>query len=160
VKTAIKILIAILAFTMTSACSKKEGVEFPKTSPEEVVTRFFSLLAEGGKITTKEAQGMVSTKYGELDPNDFRRWTRDFSAESKIKVTGVLLPKKPNAKGDWIARVNLEVQTPSTFGGYFTTTSKIHCILDETSKSWKIDFMADTINEDSYRSAPTEAKAE
>lgn len=150
----------IAALAISGCTSKEEKVQFPETSPEEVVLRFYELLAAGGKLTTKEAQSMVSTHYMEFDPNDFRKWTRDFNSECKIKIIDTVLPTGPNENGMWVAEVNMEVMTPSSFGDYFTTHSKMHLILDRASHEWKIDFMGDTIDEDHYRKAPAEAKAQ
>ncbi|MBF0633238.1 MAG: hypothetical protein HQK85_01105 [Nitrospinae bacterium] len=145
---------------MTSAgCSKGTVSTPPATPPDQVVSKFFQLLSEGGKLTNLEALKMVSTKYSQLSPDDFRKWTENYKNDTSFKAKEVLVPKERNSKGDLVATVKFEVQNPSTFGGTFTTTSQINLILDEKTNEWKIDFMADTINEDQFRSMPAEAKA-
>lgn len=151
---------AIAIFVSVSACSKGKGqAKPPAASPEQVVTKFFELLSEGGKLTNLEALKMVSSKYGEMSPDNFRKWTENYSKDTTFKVKETTIPKDPNSKGDWVASVKLEVQNPSKFGGTFSTTSQMNLILDEKSNEWKIDFMAETINEEQYRNLPAEARA-
>ncbi len=115
---------------------------------------FFKLLQDQGRLSNQEALKMVSTKYVELSPGNFRKWTENFSSsESKIKIVSTTLPKERTKSGDWVATVNLEIKTPSLFGDYFTSTSKLNLILDEKEKEWKIDFVADTVDESQYMSA-------
>ena len=102
---------------------------------------------------------MVSTKYRGLDPNDFRKWTDTYNRDSKISIMETVVPVAPDSKGDMVAKVIMEVQTPSTFGDYFSTTSNVNLILDKDSNEWKIDFMADTIDESEYLNAPAEANS-
>lgn len=155
-----KVLLLITFSVMTAiGCSKGAPSKPPATPPDQVVTKFFELLAEGGKLTNLEALKMVSAKYSQVSPDDFRRWTENYKNDTSFKARDTIIPKERNAKGDLVATVMLDVQNPSTFGGTFTTTSKINLILDEKSNEWKIDFMADTINEEDFRSMPTEARA-
>jgi len=115
---------------------------------------FFKLLQDPGRLSNQEALKMVSTKYIDMSPDSFRKWTENFSSsESKIKIVGTILPKERTKSGDWVATVNLEIQTPSLFGDYFTSTSKLNLILDEKEKEWKIDFIADTIDESQFMTA-------
>ena len=153
--------VLISASAIFFGCTEnKKTDEFPQTPPEEVVMRFYELIAEGGKITSQEALILVSDRYRTFDINDFRRWTQDFDKESKIEIAETILPTAPNESGDMVAVVKINVKTPSIFGGYFTTTSRMNLILDEETNSWKIDFMADTIDESEFLEAPTEVKAE
>lgn len=106
-----------------------------------------------------EALKMVSTKYSEVSPDNFRKWTENYTNDTVFKVKETAISKEPNSKGDTVASVMIEVQNPSKFGGTFATTSQINLILDEKRNEWKIDFMADTINEEQYRNLPAEARA-
>ncbi len=161
-KLSSKLLITAVSLSLAfAACSKKkEKTGLPSTPPGQVVLRFFDLLAEGGKLTTKEAMKMISDKYTHLDLNIFRKWTQNYSGESKIKVLETIIPKEKNKSGDIVAMVKLEVLTPSMFGGDFKSTSRMNLILDEEANEWKIDFLADTIDEASFLKAPKEARAE
>ncbi len=158
----LKLCVALIVpvFLLMGGCVKEEKSKFPKTPPDKVVMRFFELLAQGGKLTTKEALRMVSFKYSALDDNLFRRWTQQFNGDSKIKIVKTTLPKEPNKRGDLIAVVKLEVQTPSSFGGSFSTFSTINLILDDEAHEWKIDFLATTLDEDKFFKAPTDARLE
>jgi len=140
-------------------CSGKKASSMPATPPDQVVLHFYDLLKDGGKIANREAFNMVSTKYRGLDPNDFRKWTDTYNRDSKISIMETVVPVAPDSKGDMVAKVIMEVQTPSTFGDYFSTTSNVNLILDKDSNEWKIDFMADTIDESEYLNAPAEANS-
>ncbi len=149
----------VLAVGLFHGCTKNETAKFPDTAPDEVVERFYGLLGEGGKLSIREAHTMVSTKYRVMDQNDFRRWTENFNKETKYKALETNLPAARNEDGDWVATVKLEVKSPSSFGDYFATTSKVNLILDSEDNKWKIDFMADSIDESGFLSAPAEARA-
>ena len=150
----------ILPLALLAGCDARgpAAAPTPQRSPEETVMRFFTLLSEGGKLTTMEAYRMVSARYGEIDPDQFRKWTQDFTGEARVKVTRVAVADKPNAKGDMVAALDLEVSTPSLFDEPLVTTSKMNLILDPASHEWKIDFMADTIDETVFKAAPAEAR--
>jgi len=152
-------IIVVLSLVFLSGCTKDKQRKFPETTPDKVVMQFFELLSTGGKLSTREALQMVSTKYGALNNDTFRRGTQDFNAESKIKIVKVKLPDKPNKNGDYVAVVEMEIDTPSMFGGSFTTHSQLNMILDEKDNKWKIDFLAHTIDEDDFRKAPADARA-
>lgn len=149
---------AVIITVAAVACSKGSSSPKPATPPDQVVTKFFQLLSEGGKLTNLEALKMVSTKYSEVSPDNFRKWTESYTKEISFKAKETIIPKEPNSKGDMVATVKLEVLSPSTFGGTYSTTSQINLILDEKTNEWKIDFMADTIEEDQFRTAAAEAK--
>jgi hypothetical protein len=145
---------ALLGIFSLTGCIKGSAPNFPEKSPAEVATMFFKLLQDPGRLSNQEALKMVSTKYIDMSPDSFRKWTENFSSsESKIKIVGTILPKERTKSGDWVATVNLEIQTPSLFGDYFTSTSKLNLILDEKEKEWKIDFIADTIDESQFMTA-------
>ncbi len=157
------IFAAAMLMAVGFACSnKKEDIvqNFPEVPPDRVVEKFYGLISEGGKLTTKEALTMVSTKYRELSLGDFRRWTESYSPETKFTVKETIMPTAPDKDGDWIAVTKLEVKTPSSFSDYFITTSQINLILDQADNKWKIDFLADSIYEEDYKNAPAEARAE
>lgn len=142
----------LLIASIVAGCNRNKQVKFPDTTPQETVTQFFRLLADGGRLSSQEALKMVSTKYGEINQENFRKWTENFGASrSKIKIVNTTLPQTPDKKGNWIAVVKLEVNAPSMFGDSFTSTSQINLILDEKEKEWKIDFLGDTIDESSFR---------
>jgi hypothetical protein len=103
---------------------------------------------------------MVSNARQAVDPDAFRRWTQSFSSDTKVKVVKTILPEKPNDRGEMVAVVMLESETPSTFGGTFTTSSRMHLILDADANEWKIDFLGDTIDESEFKKAPADVKAE
>lgn len=150
-----------MAFIITvavAACSKGASSKTPATPPDQVVAKFFQLLSQEGKLTNMEALKMVSTKYSEMSPDNFRKWTEIYPVGMSFNTKETIIPKEPNAKGDMVAAVKLEVLSPSKFGGTFSTTSQINLILDEKANEWKIDFMADTLDEESFRRAPAEAK--
>ncbi len=153
----------LLTVALLHGCSSNnekpatEG-ELPKTPPEEVVKLFYDLISEGGKITSREALSMVSDHYMMLDIDSFRKWTQDFTKDTKIEVLETVMPTKPNKDGLMVAVVKLNIKTPSIFGDFFTTKSNMNLILDKESNEWKIDFMADTIDEAAYLDAPAEAR--
>lgn len=154
------IVSVVLAIGLFYGCTKNETARFPDTPPAEVVEHFYGLIGEGGKLSIREALTMVSTKYRVMDQNDFRRWTERFSSDTKYKVLKTDLPAARNKGGDMIAAVKLEVKTPSSFGDYFVTTSQVNLILDTEDNRWKIDFMADSIDESAFLTAPAEARVE
>lgn len=149
----------LLALAFVAGCAKKaDQSKMPATSPQDVVTRFYQLLSDGGRLSLQEAKKMISEKYGAINDDSFRKWTSDFgSAKSSIKVVSATLPQTPNKKGDWVAVVKMEVKTPSMFDDNFTTTSQVNLILDEKANEWKVDFMGDTIDESGFMAAPQQA---
>lgn len=157
-KFAIRIFMCLFLAAAVSPACKNTSVKFPVVTPEEVATKFFRLLADGGRLTNQEAHKMVSTKYGEMSPDNFRKLTENFqSTRSKIKVVQATLPKEPNKHGDWVAVVKLEASTPSRFEGDFVTSSQVNLILDETTHEWQIDYNAETIDESAFMKAPQDA---
>ncbi len=152
-------LLLAMVFAL-GACTKNDKVALPDTTPDKVVMKFFDLLSDGGKLSNREALNMVSDRHGAISPDNFRRWTENYSNKTKLNIIKTILPESPNDDGEWIAQVDMTVSAPSMFGGDFTTSSKLNLILDEKDKAWKIDFLAETVNEDHYRSLPAEARAE
>ncbi len=132
----------------------------PEMTPEQVVLRFYSLVKDGGKLSVKEAFTMVSEKYSQIDPNTFRKWTQDFDPKSEVKIVDTIIADKPNENGDIVATVKLDVLTVSSFGGKFASSSKMNLILNEEENKWELDFIAQTIDEKDFRSAPKDARVE
>jgi len=150
-----------VALALGSCTSKEEEKKAPAMSPEQVVLKFYSLLAQGGKLTLKEAHGMVSSKFGPVDPDAFRKWVQDFEKGTKIKVIDTIMPKEKNKGGLYVATVKMEVATPSVFGDAFISTSQMNLVLDEKANEWKIDFLAETnVYENDYKNGPLEVKVD
>ena len=154
------VAVFVTLFLFSGCTGKKKNVQFPDTSPEEVVLKFFDLLKTRGRLTSEAALRMVSKKFGEVNPDNFRKWTEKYSGESEIKPVETVMPRKPDKNGYWIATVKLEISTPSKFGDPFKTYSNMNLILDQDAGEWKVDFLAETISEEDHRRAPTEAFVE
>lgn len=160
-KTVINAYLALfVTLVFLSGCTGEKNVKFPDTPPEEVILKFFDLLEGGGRLTLEAALRMVSNKYGGVDPQTFRKWSDRYTHDSEIKLVETIMPQGPDKKGDWIAKVKLEISTPSMFGDAFKTISRMNLILDQDAGEWKIDFFAETIDEEDFRRAPSEAFAE
>ncbi|MDH5643711.1 MAG: hypothetical protein OEY63_05865, partial [Gemmatimonadota bacterium] len=84
----------VSALALGSCTSQEKEKEAPAASPEQVVLKFYSLLAQGGKLTLKEAHGMVSGKFGPVDPDSFRKWVQNFEKGTKIKIVDTKVPKE------------------------------------------------------------------
>ena len=125
--------------------------ELPKENPEEVVKRFYFLLSQKGKAPAAEARKLISTKYGNIEDDTFMRWTEQFDPETKIKIIDSSISNKRDAKGNILAKVTVEYSVPSIFGSPFTSKSQTNLILDEKEKRWKIDFTAETKDEEGFR---------
>lgn len=143
-----------------AACTKKEEKsKFPETPPDQVVLKFFSLLAQGGKLTLREAHQLLTDKFGPVDPDSFRKWVQEFEKDTQIRILETKLPEKKSKNGYFIAKVMMEIQTPSLFGQPFVNHSQMNLILDEKTNEWKIDFLAETIEyEEDFKAAPAEAR--
>jgi len=150
-----------LVLALAACTSKEPEMKTPATPPDQVVLKFYSLLAQGGKLTLKEAHGMLTSKFGPVDPDSFRKWVQDFDTETKIKIIETKIPNGKAKGGLYIATVKMEVATPSVFGDAFISTSQTNLILDEKTNEWKIDFLAETNKyEIDYKNAPLEANPE
>jgi hypothetical protein len=141
------LLIGLLAAFI--GCGSK--VELPKEPPEEVIKKFYSLLSQKGKGSASAAHKMISTRYRNVDEDVFRRWTERYDPDTKIRVIETSISNKKDKRGDILARVKIEFSTPSAFGGSFISTNNTNLILDEKEKAWKIDFTAETIDEEAFR---------
>ncbi|MEK7846537.1 MAG: hypothetical protein AAB257_06200 [Nitrospinota bacterium] len=131
-------------------CSGSQ-TELPKENPEEVVKRFYFLLSQKGKAPAAEAHKLISTKYGNIEDDTFMRWTEQFDPETKIKIIDSSISNKRDAKGNILAKVTVEYSVPSAFGSPFTSKSQTNLILDEREKRWKIDFTAETKDEERFK---------
>src|SRR3989304_4054955 len=145
-------LVLMGLISLLIGCSGSRA-ELPKENPEEVVKRFYFLLSQKGKAPAAEARKLISTKFGTIEEDTFMRWTEQYDPDTKIKIMDSSISNKKDAKGNIIARVTVEYSVPSAFGTPFTSKSQTNLILDEKEKRWKIDFMAETKDEESFRKA-------
>ena len=145
----ISILLAVLILGFIG-CSWSQA-DLPKEPPEDVVKRFYFLLSQKGKAPAAEAHKLISAKYGTIEEDTFMRWTEQYDSDTKIKILDSSISNKKDAKGNIIAKVTVEYSVPSAFGTPFTSKSQTNLILDEKEKRWKIDFMAETKDEESFR---------
>jgi len=143
-------LVLMGLISLLIGCSGSRA-ELPKENPEEVVKRFYFLLSQKGKAPAAEARKLISTKYGNIEDDTFMRWTEQFDPETKIKIIDSSISNKRDAKGNILAKVTVEYSVPSIFGSPFTSKSQTNLILDEKEKRWKIDFTAETKDEDGFR---------
>jgi len=143
-------LVLMGLISLLIGCSGSRA-ELPKENPEEVVKRFYFLLSQKGKAPAAEARKLISTKYGNIEDDTFMRWTEQFDPETKIKIIDSSISNKRDAKGNILAKVTVEYSVPSIFGSPFTSKSQTNLILDEEEKRWKIDFTAETKDEDGFR---------
>ena len=143
-------LVLMGLISLLIGCSGSRA-ELPKENPEEVVKRFYFLLSQKGKAPAAEARKLISTKYGNIEDDTFMRWTEQFDPETKIKIIDSSISNKRDAKGNILAKVTVEYSVPSIFGSPFTSKSQTNLILDEKEKRWKIDFTAETKDEESFR---------
>ncbi len=144
-----KKLIGLVLIAFLIGCSLHPQ-KLPTETPEKVVDKFFKLLAEGGPSSLAEARKMVSDKYYNLSEDNFKKWVESYPATAEIKNLQSNIIK--GKKNEMIAQVTLEYSVPSDFGGAFTSKSKMNLILDNKSNTWKIDFLAETLPEDQYKS--------
>ena len=143
------VIVLVSLVSVVIGCSSR--VELPKESPEEVVKRFYFLLSQTGKAPAAEARKLISTKYGNIEDDTFLRWIEQYDPETKIKIIDSSISNKKDADGNIIAKVTVEYSVLSSFGSPFTSKSQTNLILDEKEKRWKIDFTAETKNEDSFK---------
>lgn len=143
-------LAALLSLSVLHGCSPGEKTVLPQETPQQVVEKFFSYLKSGGKRTLEEAQRLTNTEESSVNSETFRRWTEMYDPNTEITVVGSKVLEKPTEAGETIAEVRLESKVPSSFGGFMTSTSLMHLILDKKTNTWKIDFLAETINEEGF----------
>ena len=106
-------------------------------APEEVVRKFYSYINDGGPTSLGEAFKLVSKKHHNISEDNFNSIVLNYPEDLKVKVVnGKILDDK--------AIVPIEYTTASSFGGVYTVKTDVNLIVDEKSKSWKIDFAGDT----------------
>ena len=143
-----KKLVGLIIVVLLIGCSSSQQ-KLPEETPEKVVEKFFKLLGEGGPSSLAEARKMVSDKYYLPTEENFKRWVDQYPSSTEIKnIQSKIIKDKRDEK---IAQVTLEYSVPSDFGGTYTAKSSVNLILDNKSNSWKIDFTAETLPEESYK---------
>lgn len=106
-----------------------------KTSetPEEVVKKFYSYIAEGGSSSISEAYKHISSKHVTLTEDKFKGIVLNYPKEMTVKIISSKVLKDR-------AVVTIEYKCTSAFGGDICVKTDINLDLDEISRSWKIDF--------------------
>lgn len=144
----LKKLVYLSIIVLLIGCSSSKQ-KLPEETPEKVVERFFKLLGEGGPSSLAEARKMVSDRYYLPTEENFKRWVDQYPSSTEIKnLQSKIVKDKKNEK---IVQVTLEYSVPSDFGGTYTAKSSVNLILDNKSNSWKIDFTAETLPEETYK---------
>jgi hypothetical protein len=146
-----KIISILLGVLISGLIGCSAQADLPKEPPEEVVKRFYFLLSQKGKAPASEARKLISTKYETIEEDKFIRWVDQYDSETKIKILESSISNKRDSKGDVIAKVTVEYSIPSMFDSPFISKSVTHLILDEKEKRWKIDFTAETKDEEGFR---------
>ncbi len=144
------LFICVILFSLQS-CSKVDKQNLPEETPRQVVEKFYSYLKKGGKRTLVEAQRLTVLKESSSSARLFRNWTVHYHADTEVIVLESRILDKPAKDGSTIAEVQMSVKVPSTFGGFHETTSLMHLILDKETNSWKIDFFAETVDEENFK---------
>lgn len=144
----LKRLVYLSIIVLLIGCSSSQQ-KLPEETPEKVVEKFFKLLGEGGPSSLAEARKMVSDRYYLPTEENFKRWVDQYPSSTEIKnLQSKIIKDKRDEK---IAQVTLEYSVPSDFGGNYTAKSSVNLILDNKSNSWKIDFTAETLPEETYK---------
>ena len=145
------------AFTSAKEYEKKtlapliQEVDALRREVGNLSQRQMALAQQQPQAAAAEARKLISTKYEEIEEDTFRRWTEQFDPDTKIKILDSSILNKRDAKGNIIAKVTVEYTIPSILGSPFVSKSQTHLILDEKEKRWKIDFMAETKDEESFK---------
>lgn len=106
-------------------------------SPQEVVAKFYGYINDGGPTSLGEAYKLVSKKHHNISEDNFNSIVLNYPEDLKMKtINGKMLEDK--------AIVTIEYSVPSSFGGDYVVETDINLIVDEKTKSWKIDFAGDT----------------
>ena len=122
------IIIGVYAYQYSGSVKIKTS-----ESPEEVVKKFYSYIAEGGSSSLSEAYRQVSSKRFTLTEDKFKGIVLNYPKNMVVKIIGSKIVKDR-------AVVSIECKTASSFGGDITVTTDINLDLDEKARSWKIDF--------------------
>lgn len=137
--TVIFIIIGVYAYQYSGSVKIKTS-----ESPEEVVKKFYSYIAEGGSSSISEAYRQVSSKRFTLTEDKFKGIVLNYPKNMVVKIIGSKVVKDR-------AVVTIEYKCTSAFGGEVCVTTDVNLDLDEKSKSWKIDFTGES-NPDEKRS--------
>ncbi len=130
--TVIFIIIGVYAYQYSGSVKIKTS-----ESPEEVVKKFYSYIAEGGSSSISEAYRQVSSKRFTLTEDKFKGIVLNYPKNMVVKIIGSKVVKDR-------AVVTIEYKCPSAFGGEVCVTTDVNLDLDEKSKSWKIDFTGES----------------
>lgn len=124
----------LLAIIGTFAYQYSGSVKI-KTSetPEEVVKKFYSYIAEGGSSSISEAYKQISSKHVTLTEDKFKGIVLNYPKDMTVKIISSKVLKDR-------AVVTIEYKCTSAFGGDVCVKTDINLDLDEKSRSWKIDF--------------------
>lgn len=122
------IIIGVYAYQYSGSVKIKTS-----ESPEEVVKKFYSYIAEGGSSSISEAYRHISSKRFTLTEDKFKGIVLNYPKNMVVKIIGSKVVKDR-------AVVSIECKTASSFGGDITVTTDINLDLDEKARSWKIDF--------------------
>lgn len=128
----ILIIIGIYAYQYSGSVKIKTS-----ESPEEVVKKFYSYIAEGGSSSISEAYRHVSSKRFTLTEDKFKGIVLNYPKNMVVKIIGSKVVKDR-------AVVTIEYKCTSAFGGEVCVTTDINLDLDEKSRSWKIDFTGES----------------
>lgn len=122
------VIIGFLAYQYSGSVKIKTS-----ETPEEVVKKFYSYIAEGGSSSISEAYKQVSSKHFTLTEDKFKGIVLNYPKDMTVKIIGSKVLKDR-------AVVSIEYKCTSTFGGDVCVKTDINLDLDEMSRSWKIDF--------------------
>lgn len=126
------IIIGVYAYQYSGSVKIKTS-----ESPEEVVKKFYSYIAEGGSSSISEAYRHVSSKRFTLTEDKFKGIVLNYPKNMVVKIIGSKVIKDR-------AVVTIEYKCTSAFGGEICVTTDINLDLDEKSRSWKIDFTGES----------------
>lgn len=126
------IIIGVYAYQYSGSVKIKTS-----ESPEEVVKKFYSYIAEGGSSSISEAYRHVSSKRFTLTEDKFKGIVLNYPKNMVVKIIGSKVIKDR-------AVVTIEYKCTSAFGGEVCVTTDINLDLDEKSRSWKIDFTGES----------------
>ncbi|HZX49270.1 MAG TPA: hypothetical protein VFF47_08655 [Nitrospirota bacterium] len=126
------IIIGVYAYQYSGSVKIKTS-----ESPEEVVKKFYSYIAEGGSSSLSEAYRQVSSKRFTLTEDKFKGIVLNYPKNMVVKIIGSKVVKDR-------AVVKIEYKCTSAFGGEVCVTTDINLDLDEKSRSWKIDFTGES----------------
>ncbi len=145
------LLLSSLVVFALNGCSEPEKSTLPAETPQQVVEKFFSYLQSGGKRTLEEAHKLTNSSSQSVQSDSFRRWTEMYDPDTEITVLKSRILEQPSKAGEKVAEVTIGFKVPSAFGGFMDSTSLMHLTLDRETNSWKIDFLAETIDEEVFK---------